>query len=858
MKVKGTSRTRKRLCIYLLVFIFLLTNTLPVFAEDTFRAATVSKVEGSVQIMKAGGEKQFDAFVGMSLTEGDRIITGDKASITLEIDDDKEVKLDENTQMSLSELSGKIEAQNDQTSLSLIVGKVWSNIKKKLNIRAKYEIKTPTAVMGARGTMFGVSVTISSGSSGSGSAAPAVSVNVAVLEGTVSASLQQAVADLVNNAVALKQLDVLLQKDQQIQVDQNQPLPSAPPVPEQVTNLTLDRFTLENIRDAAQQNPDRVDPTLLNNINQVIEQMKQEENNTPPPPPPPPDVPDVQQDPGSSGSSGGGSSSGNSGSSSTAAKSDDVNASNVHVYNYYGSNDYVDISGASGLSAGDIIYVYDSRYSSVPLWHGTVQHESTYYVSIQVSLQSVGGTVYISRIQSGKDVESDRIPVTYDAEVVPSYWVPVGSLGFSSPSAANVSLSFDNNGKTYVAYADGSMGNKSSVMGYNGSNWSYLGTQGFSTGAANNITVNRSSGTPYVAYSDAGADDAAVVMQHTAFGPTEWDGGAVVVASTSAMANVQVDDEGTPYVAFKDDNGVKVMRYNGTNWTGVWGYVTNDNVQSVSMFVYNDGFNKVSYIAYIDSTNNVHLKDDSDGWLEYTQFGGIASTSSNISLDVVNENGKETQYLAYKNSYDQVIVKKHTGTRALGQWYSVGDIAGTAAAAQPYISLYVDNGTPYVAYKGSNGKAMVKMYVGSSWIDLSDGGISAGVVSSISLNIHNSIPYIAFTDTATLNKVSVMGLQASEPLTALSVSTGSGNAISFSGNTMIYNVGDIINHTITVEATTSSNASITILLNGSVVQSAGTAVITLQYNVPSYITVLVEEVGKAPRVYAVCVKYYAP
>lgn len=79
----------------------------------------------------------------------------------------------ENTSVSIDELSGSDDGVI--TRLALETGKVWTNIKEKLNRNSTYEIKTPTATMGVRGTKFYVD-----------------SANdytkVAVLDGTVSSS----------------------------------------------------------------------------------------------------------------------------------------------------------------------------------------------------------------------------------------------------------------------------------------------------------------------------------------------------------------------------------------------------------------------------------------------------------------------------------------------------------------------------------------------------------------------------------------------------------------------------------------------------------------------------------------------
>jgi hypothetical protein len=61
------------------------------------------------------------------------------------------------------------------------------------------------------------------------------------------------------------------------------------------------------------------------------------------------------------------------------------------------------------------------------------------------------------------------------------------------------------------------------------------------------------------------------------------------------------------------------------------------------------------------------------------------------------------------------------------------------------MTLYVDNGTPYVAYEdtGNSHKATVMKYNGSSWASVGPVGFSSGIVFSISLSVYSGTPYIS-------------------------------------------------------------------------------------------------------------------
>src|ERR1035437_10080442 len=80
-------------------------------------------------------------------------------------------------------------------------------------------------------------------------------------------------------------------------------------------------------------------------------------------------------------------------------------------------------------------------------------------------------------------------------------WVPIGSPKFTGGIASYSTIAIDNSGTPYVAYEDGSNGNKATVMKYDGSNWVTVGSAGFSVGQVWYISIAiDSSGMPYVVY----------------------------------------------------------------------------------------------------------------------------------------------------------------------------------------------------------------------------------------------------------------------------------------------------------------------------------------------------------------------
>jgi len=143
-------------------------------------------------------------------------------------------------------------------------------------------------------------------------------------------------------------------------------------------------------------------------------------------------------------------------------------------------------------------------------------------------------------------------------------------------------------------------------------------------------------------------------------------------------------------------------------------------------------------------------------WKVVGMRGFSAGTAEGTSLYIYNG----TPYVAYKDlgNGSRATVMKYSGT----SWEAVG-IPGFSAGTADYISLYVYSGTPYVAYKdeGNSSRAMVMKYNGTSWGAVgTTTGLSAGTASFISLYVYNGTPYVAYEDEVNDNKATVMSFEA--------------------------------------------------------------------------------------------------
>jgi len=142
----------------------------------TVRLAIVSSLSGSVTVKKGGGSKVYDAYTNMSLNQGDTIYTGSDSSVVLAVgEDDAEMTIGANAEFNISDLAGKDSGK--KSKLKMWAGSMWVKVKSLAGSDDEFEVETPTAVMGVRGTHFFVGVDPKTGKT-----------TMAVAAGKVSAS----------------------------------------------------------------------------------------------------------------------------------------------------------------------------------------------------------------------------------------------------------------------------------------------------------------------------------------------------------------------------------------------------------------------------------------------------------------------------------------------------------------------------------------------------------------------------------------------------------------------------------------------------------------------------------------------
>lgn len=128
--------------------------------NSTERMATIASLKGFAETKsaKSGWEP---ALEGMVLKQGDMVRTKQGAHMVLVMDGAEEtaiIQVMENSQITISLLQKNVEEDYYSTLLDVTIGKILVKAKKIHSQKAKFEVQTPSSLIGVRGTTFSVSV----------------------------------------------------------------------------------------------------------------------------------------------------------------------------------------------------------------------------------------------------------------------------------------------------------------------------------------------------------------------------------------------------------------------------------------------------------------------------------------------------------------------------------------------------------------------------------------------------------------------------------------------------------------------------------------------------------------------------
>ena len=116
----------------------------------------VNYLEGNARYQQHANEEWLPLSEGDYLNAGDTIKVLEDSRIELKFNDGSVARFNENTTFIIQIQKKKGMIKKGIIRVKLIMGKVWANILKTLNVQAKFEVETATAVAGIRGTILRV------------------------------------------------------------------------------------------------------------------------------------------------------------------------------------------------------------------------------------------------------------------------------------------------------------------------------------------------------------------------------------------------------------------------------------------------------------------------------------------------------------------------------------------------------------------------------------------------------------------------------------------------------------------------------------------------------------------------------
>ena len=163
---------------FLAIFVLLLSILTGITLSNTMfvvqRVARVAEASGDVQVRKRGGQVWTVLGDRRQLKAGDAVRTAAGAVLELSWVDGTRIRLAENTELLIKKCTFNTSNKTSRALFRLNLGRVWVRVTRALSAGSKFEIATPTATAGVRGTVFSIGVSATSGT------------EISVLEGEVA------------------------------------------------------------------------------------------------------------------------------------------------------------------------------------------------------------------------------------------------------------------------------------------------------------------------------------------------------------------------------------------------------------------------------------------------------------------------------------------------------------------------------------------------------------------------------------------------------------------------------------------------------------------------------------------------
>lgn len=154
---------RKTIVVLLLAFVLVIIAW--VFVTQSVmvlqRVANVSQIQGQVSFIPKGQAVAIPLTDNDKVKEGDVVQTGPASSALLTWVDGSKVQVGPESRLEVKKCFSR--NQQEVSLFRLDTGQIWSRISKRLRRESRFEVETPVAVAGVRGTIFSVAVIPSGG-----------------------------------------------------------------------------------------------------------------------------------------------------------------------------------------------------------------------------------------------------------------------------------------------------------------------------------------------------------------------------------------------------------------------------------------------------------------------------------------------------------------------------------------------------------------------------------------------------------------------------------------------------------------------------------------------------------------------
>ncbi|MBL7071597.1 MAG: FecR domain-containing protein [Candidatus Omnitrophica bacterium] len=131
-------------------------------AEESMRSAVIVSFEGRVDVQREGEKYWIPVENGSILNERDLLRTKPASRVVIDVTgitgEEITVEVEESSQLMIVEFIKDEEKKAHKTLIDLAIGKVLIKAKEIRSEESEFEVKTPTSVVGIRGTTFGVEV----------------------------------------------------------------------------------------------------------------------------------------------------------------------------------------------------------------------------------------------------------------------------------------------------------------------------------------------------------------------------------------------------------------------------------------------------------------------------------------------------------------------------------------------------------------------------------------------------------------------------------------------------------------------------------------------------------------------------